>query len=434
MHQITKSPIIIVVASLMLILGTTPSWGAGPPNNDVSDVTGNTAGGTGALFNNAGGNNTAFGFGALQLNTTSSNNTATGSGALGRNTTGQANTAFGSAALQQNTTGYLNTASGTGALQLNTTGYWNTAQGFDALQINTTGYNNTASGVYALYLNKTGSGNTASGVNALQHNTTGYWNTAQGVNALQLNTSGYHNTATGIYALYSNKTGANNTAVGYQALLAATGTGNTAIGWGAGAALTSGSQNIYVGHPGVTSESNTLRLGGSLQTSAYIAGVAGTAVVGNTVLIDSSGKLGTLVSSARYKQDVQPLEAQSEKLQQLRAVTFHYKQAPQGPLQYGLIAEEVAQIYPELVTRNAKGEIEGVRYEELTPLLLNEVQRQQQAIATQQARSARQEQKIETLEAANQHLRAALVQQHAALAARVAQLERAAQRATVASR
>src|SRR5260221_510311 len=103
---------------------------------------------------------------------------------------------------------------------------------------------------------------------------------------------------------------------------------------------------------------------------------------------------------------------QAEKLQQLRAVSFHYKHAPQGPLQYGLIAEEVAKVYPELVTRNAKGEVEGVRYDELAPLLLNEVQHQQQALSTQQqeittqkARSARQEQKIEALEAENKNLR-----------------------------
>ena len=150
-------------------------------------------------------------------------------------------------------------------------------------------------------------------------------------------------------------------------------------------------------------------------------------IVGNTVLINSDGQLGTLVSSARYKQDIEPLGEQSEKLQQLRPVTFHYKQAPQGPLQYGLIAEEVAKVYPELVTRNAKGEIEGIRYEELTPMLLNELQHQQQE-------QAQQRQEIVALKAENKTLQAALVEQNAALTARVAQLEAAAHMATAASR
>ncbi len=87
--------------------------------------------------------------------------------------------------------------------------------------------------------------------------------------------------------------------------------------------------------------------------------MSGTPVIGNTVLINAAGQLGTLVSSARYKQDIQPLGDQSQKMHQLRPVRFHYKQLPQGPVQYGLIAEEVAKVYPELVTRNAKGEIEG---------------------------------------------------------------------------
>src|SRR5260221_1501688 len=140
---------------------------------------------------------------------------------------------------------------------------------------------------------------------------------------------------------------------------------------------------------------------------------------------------GTLVSSARYKQDIQPLEEQGEKLQQLRAMTFRYKQAPRGPLQYGLIAEEVAKVYPELVTRNAKGEIEGVRYDELAPLLLNEVQWQQHQLSAQA-------QQLVELKTQNEH---GLAQgkeqreQNAALAARLAQLEEAAARtATLARR
>jgi hypothetical protein len=222
--------------------------------------------------------------------------------------------------------------------------------------------------------------------------------------------------ASGTGALFANATGSLNTASGFQALLALTaGHRNTALGWGAGNLLTSGSNNIYLGHPGVASESGTLRLG-NVQTRAFIKGVFGTAISGNTVLINSAGQLGVLLSSARYKQDIAPLALQeSAKVQQLRPVTFHYKTEANGPLQYGLIAEEVAQVYPELVTRDADGVIEGVRYEALTPLLLKEVQGQHHQIATQAQQMqvvlqqvAAQAQQIAELKRQNDTLRAAV--------------------------
>lgn len=232
--------------------------------------------------------------------------------------------------------------------------------------------NNTAGGTGALINNTTGSASTAFGKNALFSNTTGYDNTASGSYALLCNTTGHANTASGTTALYANTTGAYNTASGYQTLLAlTTGHRNTAVGWGAGNLLASGSDNIYLGHAGVASESATPRLG-NVQTRAFIKGVFGTALSGNTVLINSAGQLGVLVSSARYKQDIELLATQSAKVHELRPVTFHYKTEPSGPLQHGLIAEEVAQVYPELVTRDAEGVIEGMRYEALTPLLLKE--------------------------------------------------------------
>jgi hypothetical protein len=128
-----------------------------------------------------------------------------------------------------------------------------------------------------------------------------------------------------------------------------------------------------------------------------VAGVKDVPVTGNTVLINSAGQLGVLLSSARYKQDIHPLEEQSAKLQQLRPVTFHYKQEPKGPVQYGLIAEEVAKVYPELVTRDANEKIEGVRYEELTPLLLNELQHQHNQLDAQA-------QQLQQLQAVSQQL------------------------------
>jgi hypothetical protein len=175
-----------------------------------------------------------------------------------------------------------------------------------------------------------------------------------------------------------------------------TGVNNTALGNGAGSFLTSGSNNIYLGHAGVASESATLRLG-NVQTRAFIKGVLGVPISGLPVTINSAGQLGVQPSSARYKQDIEPLAGQeSAKVHQLRPVTFHYKTEANGPMQYGLIAEEVAQVYPELVTRDADGVIEGVRYEALTPLLLKEVQGQHRQIATQAQQLTVQAQQLTT--------------------------------------
>jgi hypothetical protein len=332
-----------------VLLAVSPA-SAGLPNPTPSDAAGNTAGGTDALINNVPGN-----FGA-----------------------GTNNTAFGDSALLSNTAGKENTALGFSALTSNTTGWANTASGFGALLSNTTGHFNTASGFYALGSNTTGDHNTASGFRALVFNTTGYSNIASGVEALRANTTGYRNTASGFAALFRDTTG--NT--------------NTAVGWRAGILLTSGSNNIYLGHLGVASESGTLRLG-STQTRAFIQGVVNTPLSGKTVVINSAGQLGVIASSAQVKQDIAPLTLQeSEKVHQLRPVTFHYKTEPTGPLQYGLIAEEVAHVYPEIVTRDENGVIDGVRYEALTPLLLKELQAQHQQMTTHAQQLAAQDQKL----------------------------------------
>ena len=182
--------------------------------------------------------------------------------------------------------------------------------------------------------------------------------------------------------------------------------------------LTSGSNNIYLGHSGMGIESGTLRLG-NVQTRAFIKGVFGTVVSGTPVVISNTGQLGVLLSSARYKQDIEPLAAQSAKVHKLRPVTFHYKAEPTGPVQYGLIAEEVAQVYPELVTRDTNGQIMGVRYEALTPLLLKELQGQHRQIAVQDQKLATQAQQL-TVQA--QQIQAVL-QQVAAQAQQMAELK-----------
>ena len=366
-----------------------------------SNTTGsyNTASGTDALyFNTTGTNNVAGGYRSLYSNTTGSYNNAYGNQALYANTTGGGNTASGDRALYANTTGFGNTASGEVALYHNTSGYANTATGSSALYTNTTGNNNTAIGEVALNSNTTGSNNTASGSNAMYFNNTGSQNTATGVEALQLNDTGSYNTVSGYQALQFNKTGSNNTASGYQALFSNEGSNNTAVGYLAGFSVGGGSNNIDIGNQGATLDSGAIRIGtAGTQTSAFIAGIYGAATSVNNavpVLIDSNGNLGTVSSSRRYKEDIRDMGEASAGLMRLRPVTFRYKKPfadGSQPMQYGLIAEEVAEVYPDMVARSADGQIETVKYQLLDPMLLNEVQRQQAEIRELQERLSKME-------------------------------------------
>ena len=346
----------------------------------------NTALGIGALVSNTTGiRNTALGGSALGSNTTGDFNTASGDSALQRNTTGERNTASGHAALfnnngssntasgftalVRNTTGNANTASGVSALFSNTTGSSNTASGEGALASNTGGNNNTAVGRRALFSN-TGNGNTASGFNALFSNTTGSLNTASGVTALRDNTTGRFNTASGDGALVSNTTGKENTAVGRTALFSnTTGSLNIAIGYLAGSDNQTGWRNIHIGHRGFN-ESNTVRIGGSSHT-AFIAGVQ---------LVPPSSRW--------FKQDIHDMDKASSDLMRLRPVTFRYKKeydSGEGRLQYGLIAEQVAEVYPELVVYDDRGKVKTVEYQKLPAMLLNELQKQHGKLQEQEA-------------------------------------------------
>jgi hypothetical protein len=310
------------------------------------------------------------------------NNTAARYQALLSNTTGNDNTASGVNALLSNTTGGSNTASGVSALISNTAGGNNTASGFNALSDNSTGNDNTASGTYALAFNTTGNYNTASGYEALFANTGGNYNNASGYFALHSDTTGAQNSASGAQALYGNKTGNFNTASGTDALYSnTTGSTNIAEGYKAGYNLTTGSNNIDIGNLGVAAESSTIRIGTTAtQTNTFIAGIYGTSVTGSTVVVSSAGQLGVTVSSERYKTAIRPMGSYTAKLTQLRPVRFHLKTDPGGALQAGLIAEEVAKVYPELVVRDATtGRIDGVRYDELAPMLLNEIQKRNAA-------------------------------------------------------
>jgi hypothetical protein len=357
------SAIAKMLVCLWLALAVVPSRAQRPPTNDVSDRMGNTGGGTGALTSiTTGGANTAYGNAALRTNTTGGNNTAVGTLALSFSNTGNNNTGVGSSTLEINGAGDNNTAVGSLALNSNITGNDNTGVGAFALE-NNTGGTNTAVGFFTLGRNTTGSANTAVGDEALESNNTGGNNTAVGLLALGSNTSGSGNTVVGENALVSNTTGSN----------------NIALGFGAGFNLISGSDNIYLGAASPATESKTMRLGEG-QTSTFVAGIASTPLRGSQVVVTNSGQLGILASSARYKRDIQAMGARSRGLFQLRPVTFRYKQDPQGIRQYGLVAEEVAKVYPDLVTRGSGGAVESVQYNELIPMLLNELQRQGQEL------------------------------------------------------
>jgi hypothetical protein len=279
---------------------------------------------------------------------------------------------------------------GAGALQRDTTGDYNTAIGLWSLQTNTTGTHNTASGSDALNGNTTGIGNTATGSEALAGNTIGSDNTASGVDALENNSSGNNNTVAGAAALFASTTGNNNTALGSGALrYSTTGSDNIGVGYYAGKNLTTGSSNIDIGNVGAGGDAGTIRLGtAGTHRAVFVAGVATTKVTGGAVYISASGQLGTLASAERYKTDIAPMGAGSGRLGQLRPVTFRLKDDASGALQYGLVAEEVAAVYPELVVRDETGAVAGVRYEEIAPTLLNEVQQQQKTIAAQDERIA----------------------------------------------
>ena len=320
--------------------------------------------------------NTFLGDDALVHNTTGLSNTAIGYQALFSNIDGFTNTANGAFTLYYNTFGNDNTATGYGALYRNITGFQNTANGSYALSSNTLGHDNTATGYLALSNNTTGIQNTANGSGALESNRTGFQNMANGVNALDRNSTGYRNTANGVDALISNRTGNRNTADGFQALYNNTGSDNVGLGFNAGYNLTTGSNNIDIGAFGAADESNTIRIGRlGIQTKAFMQGIHGATVAsGATVIVGSDGRLGSINSSARFKDEIKPMDTASEAILALKPVTFRYKKEldPEGIPQFGLVAEEVEKVNPHLVIRDQEGKPHTVRYEQINAMLLNE--------------------------------------------------------------
>jgi len=357
----------------------------------------NTATGFDALSGNGntGSNNTADGSHALVNNSTGDDNTAIGFQALGSNTTGSLNTANGVNALFNNTAGGNNTANGVAALFNNTTGSNNTATGVDALASNGSGGNNTANGFNALFSNTTGVNNTANGEAALQNNATGKNNTADGLQALNNNTTGINNAGSGVNALFSNTTGNFNVAVGVNSLLRnTTGSSNIALGFNAGNNLTIGNNNIDIGNAGIAAEANTVRVGTQgTQRRTFIAGISGTAVTGSPVVVNASGQLGVAASSERFKDEIKPMNKASEAVLALQPVTFRYKKNidPDRVPQFGLVAEEVEKVNPNLVVRDKAGKPYTVRYEAVNAMLLNEFLKEHRAVQELKSTVAKRE-------------------------------------------
>ncbi len=245
----------------------------------------------------------------------------------------------------------------------------------------------------------------------------GIHNTFIGVNAGNFTMGGGDNTASGFLALFSDTVGINNTASGSFALAQnTTGSNNIALGFSAGVNQTTGSFNIDIGNDGLSQEGNTIRIGDGNQTRTFIAGIRGVttgSATGVAVLIDADGQLGTMSSSRRFKDDIADMDAASSALMKLRPVTFHYKsdQSASGrTLQYGLIAEEVADVYPGLVAHSADGQVETVMYQFLPSMLLNEYQKQQRMIDAQASRIAKLERERHAQAAEIEGLKAAVAE------------------------
>jgi hypothetical protein len=331
-------------------------------------------------------------------------NTAEGQNALFSLTAGSANTAVGWYSLFSNIEGDFNTATGAGALLFNTA-IQNTAFGATAVLFNTTGFNNTAVGAAALLNNINGTRNNALGFEALNSHTTGSFNNAFGGFALFFDQNGEFNNAFGDDALTSNVSGINNTAMGDSALVSSTGSNNTALGADAGSSLTTGDNNIDIGNTGVAGESATTRIGSEFQTRTFISAIRGvTTGIADAVnvVIDSNGQLGTMSSSRRYKKEIKPMDQTSEAILALKPVMFHYKSDKANTPQFGLIAEEVAEVNPDLVVRDDNGEIYTVRYEAVNAMLLNEFLKEHRKNEEQQATIAQLKKDLQTNAAQHQ--------------------------------
>jgi Chaperone of endosialidase len=286
---------------------------------------------------------------------------------------------------QKHTDSQFNTAIGAGTLLFNTANF-NTATGAAALLSNTAGVDNTAIGAFALFANTVHGDNTAVGAEALQNNSDGAFNTAVGAGALFNNTTGTGNATIGFDGLFQNSTGNQNTAIGSDTLENSTGSNNTAVGFFSGSAVTTANNVICIG-----------AVGQNVDNSCYIGNISGAdATGGDAVFITTDGKLGTVnpPSSARYKENIKPMDQASQAILALKPVTFRYKKEfdSRRVPQFGLVAEEVEKVNPDLVKRDRDGKLQTVRYDAVNAMLLNEFLKEHKAFVQEQR-------KMEELEA-----------------------------------
>src|SRR5260370_36242359 len=316
-------------------------------------------------------------------------NTAEGQNALFSLTTGGYNTAVGWLSLRNDPGGSFNTGVGAGTLSANT-GDTNTATGAGALLSNTIGVDNTANGAFALLNNAGGAGNTATGSSTLNRNTTGGGNTANGAQALQSNTSGGINTAIGYQALRINTTGGTNTVIGADALANnTTGNDNIALGWEAGSTVTTANNVICIGVAG-----------NNVDNSCYIGNIFNsTSSGGIAVFVNSNGRLGTMTSSARFKEDINPMNHASDALYALKPITFRYKKQVDlegtTAMQFGLVAADAEKVSPDLVVRDKEGKPYSVRYDQVNAMLLNEFLKEHKKVEKLEATVAQQHKDFE---------------------------------------
>jgi len=330
------------------------------------------------------------------------------------------NTAEGHDALFSLTNGTSNTANGHAALKANTNGDRNTANGALALFTNVTGSENTATGYTALFFNR-GSWNTANGIGALHSNATGTNNTANGQRSLYDNLNGSRNTANGSGALGNNTMGNNNTADGFQTLgNNTTGSFNIALGNNAGSGVSTADDVICIGAAGA-----------DVSHSCYIGNIFNqSSPSGLAVFVNSDGKLGTIMSSRRFKEDIKPMDKASEAILALQPVAFRYKKDfdPTGTAQFGLVAEDVAKVNPDLVVRDKEGKPYSVRYDQVNAMLLNEFLKERKKDENQKETIAQLKSDATKQEAATIELKSTVAQQQKAMEVLTAQLkEQAAQ-------
>ena len=359
----------------------------------------NTAVGVDSMHSTTTGSwNTAVGDATLSDNTTGARNTAVGRSALMHNTRGDHNIAIGESALFNNSVGRNNSALGVHALFHNSEGIDNIAFGNNALFRNIDGNNNSAFGVQALYSNTTGGKNIAVGRSALISNVGGDRNTAVGVEALYANTAASDNVAVGHTALSQNVRGGNNTAVGSDALRYATGNFNTALGAAAGRGVRTGSWNIHIGNIGMVDDDGVIRIGmGSTEKKTFIAGITGVALTGTPVVVDRHGQLGVAPSSECFKHKIKSMDKTSESIFALKPVTFYYKKEidPEDVPQFGLVAEDVEKVNPDLVVHDKDGKPYSVRYDQVNAMLLNEFLKEHRTVKEQGATITRQRKDFE---------------------------------------